>query len=118
MVLERPINEGYSTRAGVAVGKPSFPGVSWETVVDVYDRDFPGDPVIKNPPANAWDTSSIPGPRRSHMTQGSQVHVPRQLSPHTLQSMPCNKRSHCKWGAHALQLESSPHFWQPEKGPS
>ena len=27
---------------------------------------FPGGPVDKNPPANAGDTSSIPGPGRSH----------------------------------------------------
>ena len=29
--------------------------------------DFPGDAVVKNPPANAGDTGSIPGPGRSHM---------------------------------------------------
>ena len=31
------------------------------------DRDFPGGAVDKNPPANAGDTGSIPGPGRSHM---------------------------------------------------
>ena len=34
-------------------------------------RDFPGGPVVKNPPANAGDTGSIPGPGRSHIPQGS-----------------------------------------------
>ena len=29
--------------------------------------DFPGDTVVKNPPANAGDTGLSPGPRRSHM---------------------------------------------------
>ena len=29
--------------------------------------DFPGGPVIKNPPANSRDTGSIPGMGRSHM---------------------------------------------------
>ena len=29
--------------------------------------DFPGGTVVKNPPANAGDTGSIPGPGRSHM---------------------------------------------------
>ena len=29
-------------------------------------RDFPGGAVVKNPPANAVDTGSIPGPGRSH----------------------------------------------------
>ena len=31
------------------------------------DMDFPGGPVVKNPPANAGDTGSIPAPGRSHM---------------------------------------------------
>ena len=30
------------------------------------DRDFPGGAVVKNPPANAGDMGSIPGPGRSH----------------------------------------------------
>ena len=43
-------------------------------------RDFPGGPVVKNPPAkkkkknppaNTGDTGSIPGPGRSHIPQGS-----------------------------------------------
>ena len=29
--------------------------------------DFPGGAVVKNLPANAGDTGSIPGPGRSHM---------------------------------------------------
>ena len=34
-------------------------------------RDFPGGAVVKNPPANAGDTGSIPGPRRSHMLRNN-----------------------------------------------
>ena len=30
-------------------------------------RDVPGGPVVKNPPASAGDTGSIPGPGWSHM---------------------------------------------------
>ena len=30
-------------------------------------RVFPGGAVVENPPANAGDTGSIPGPGRSHM---------------------------------------------------
>ena len=30
-------------------------------------RDFPGGTVVKNPPANAGDTGSSPGPGRSHV---------------------------------------------------
>ena len=33
--------------------------------------DFPGGAVVKNPPANAGDTGSIPGPGRSHMLQSN-----------------------------------------------
>ena len=33
--------------------------------------DFPGGTVVKNPPANAQDTGSSPGPGRSHMLQSS-----------------------------------------------
>ena len=32
---------------------------------------FPGGTVVKNPPANAGDTDSSPGPVRSHMPQGN-----------------------------------------------
>ena len=30
-------------------------------------RGFPGGAVVKNPPANAGDTGSSPGPGRSHI---------------------------------------------------
>ena len=33
--------------------------------------DFPGDPVDKNPPANARDMGSIPGPGRFHRTRSN-----------------------------------------------
>ena len=33
--------------------------------------DFPDGPVVKNLPANAGDTGSIPGPGRFHMLHGS-----------------------------------------------
>ena len=59
-----------------------------------YLRDFPGGPVVKDPPTNAGDMGLIPGPGRSHM--------PRQLSPYTptteamkLEPMLCNERNHC-----------------------
>ena len=34
-------------------------------------EDFPDVPVVKNPPCNAGDISSIPGPRRSQMLQSN-----------------------------------------------
>ena len=33
--------------------------------------DFPGGTVVKNPPANAGDMSSSPGPGRSHMPRSN-----------------------------------------------
>ena len=32
---------------------------------------FPGGAAVENPPANAQDTGSIPGPGRSHMPQSN-----------------------------------------------
>ena len=49
------------------------------------NRGFPGVPVVKNPPANAGDTGSIPGAGRSHMRRAakpeSQVTEPVLPSP-------------------------------------
>ena len=33
--------------------------------------DFPGGAVVKNPPASAGDTGSIPDPGRSHMLRSN-----------------------------------------------
>ena len=45
----------------------------WETIIlhKPEDKDFPGGAEVKNPPANAGDTGSSPGPGRSHMPQGT-----------------------------------------------
>jgi len=34
-------------------------------------EDFPGGPMVKNPPANSGYTGSNPGPGRFHMLRGS-----------------------------------------------
>ena len=34
-----------------------------------YYRDFPGGPVVKQPPANTEDMGSVPGLGRSHVPQ-------------------------------------------------
>ena len=41
--------------------------ISFENHIKEILGDFPGDAVVKNPPANAGDTGSSPGPGRSHM---------------------------------------------------
>ena len=43
-----------------------FPG-SWTNSTRNKSGDFPGGAVVRNPPANAGDTGSIPGPGRYHM---------------------------------------------------
>ena len=70
-------------------------------------RDFPGGAVVKNPPANAGDAGSIPGPGRSHMPQSnkacapqllslrSRAYEPQLLRPAHLEPVLCYKRSHC-----------------------
>ena len=37
----------------------------------IYWQNFPGGSVVKNLPATAGDTGSIPGPERSHMPKSS-----------------------------------------------
>ena len=44
-------------------------------------QDFPGGPVVKNPPASAGDTGSIPGLGRSHVPRGNYAHAPQLLNP-------------------------------------
>ena len=44
------------------------------------DRDFPGATVVRNLPASAGDTGSIPGPGRSHMRRSNKVRAPQLLS--------------------------------------
>ena len=53
--------------------------MSWHQKSDV--GDFPSGTVVKNPPANAGDMGSSPGPGRSHMPRSNQVRAPQLLSP-------------------------------------
>ena len=47
------------------------------SLVQKEDGDFPGGAVVRNPPANAGDTGSIPGPGRSHILRGGQARTPQ-----------------------------------------
>ena len=44
----------------------NLPGLIYEEIENM-NRDFPGGAVVKDLPASAGDTGSIPGPGRSHM---------------------------------------------------
>ena len=67
-----------------------------------YSRDFPGGTVVKNPPANAGDTGSSPGPGRSHMPRSNSGRVPQLLSPRATTTEAHMPR------AHAPQQEKPP----------
>ena len=47
----------------------SFHNKNW--TIKQTNRDFPGGAAVKNPPANAGDMGSSPGPGRSHMLRSS-----------------------------------------------
>ena len=47
------------------------------------DRGFPGGAVVENPPVNAEDTGSSPGPGRSHMPRSNEARAPQLLSLHS-----------------------------------
>ena len=80
------------------------------------DGGFPAGPVVKNPPANAGDTGSSPGPGGSHVPRGNKAQRPPpppsqhtrarepQLPSPRAESLCCNKRPLKREGC-APQLE-------------
>ena len=58
------------------------------------EEDFPGSAVVKNPPANAGDTGSSPGPGRSHMPGSNEACEPQLLKPACLEPVLHSKRSY------------------------
>ena len=77
-------------------------------------QDFSGGPVVKNLPANAGDTGSIPGLGKYHMLQGNIARVPQLLSLRSRADAPQLEKPPQR-EAHTLQLESSPGSLQREK---
>ena len=60
--MERDLNSpitNYILKKDLPVTKPQ----TWDNrlLTNFWPRDFPGGPVVKNPPCNAGDTGSIPG---------------------------------------------------------
>ena len=64
----------------------------WQEVEEIKARDFPGGPVVKNPPCNAGDTGLIPGPGRSHMLQSNYAQEPQLLSSRAITTEACEPR--------------------------
>ena len=88
---------------------------------------FPGGAVVKNPPANAGDTGSSPGPGRSHMPRNNWACVPQLLSllsgarepqllsphattteAHMLRARALQQKKPPQWEAHAPQRRVAP----------
>ena len=57
---------------------------------------LPGGSVVKNRPANAGDTGSVPNLGRSHVPQGNQACAAQLLNPSTLQPQLANRRGRCR----------------------
>ena len=73
-----------------------------------WRQDFPGGPVVKNPPDNARNMGLIPGPGRSHMLQGNKAHVPQPLKLMSPRARAPQQEKPLQWEAQAQQLESIP----------
>ena len=70
------------------------------SIIPNVTKDFPGGPVVKNPPSNAGDVGLIPG-------WGTKIpHAMGQLSPHATTTEPTSLKSpHAvNFRAHAPQL--------------
>ena len=66
----KQIKKKKEGRRGEKSNKIKFNKNKYFLQLDIFkinSWDFPGDPVVKNPPANEGDTGSITGPGRSHM---------------------------------------------------
>ena len=75
---------------------------------------FPGGAVVRNPPANAGDMGSSPGPGRSHMPRSNEAPAPQLLSlrsrahePQLLSPSATTTEAHAP-RARALQQEKPP----------
>jgi len=69
-------------------------------IIRVPSRGFPGGSVVKNPPANAGDMGSIPGPGRSYTLWSNWTLVPQLLSL-------CSRPGNHNYRAHVLQLRKA-----------
>ena len=88
--------------------KPCLFPINIKVPIKNENVDFPGGPVVvKNPPAYAGETGSIPGLGRSHMPRRNWAHAPQLPSPRHLEPELSFKRGH-HHEKPSQQLESSP----------
>ena len=50
---------------------PARVSFTFDRAIKTFTEGFPGGAVVENPPANAGDTGSSPGPGRSHMPRSN-----------------------------------------------
>ena len=62
--------------------------------------------MVKNPPANAEEMGSVPGPGRSHLPGGNWARVPQLQSPRSRAGAWEQERS-SQWEARAPQIEKA-----------
>ena len=74
-------------------------------------RDFLGGSVSKNPPANAGDTGSIPGPERFHMLRSNQAHEPQLPGPRAAITEAHLPRAHARQQEKPLQWDARAPQW-------
>ena len=84
--------------------------------IKLENRDLPCGTAVENPPANAGDTGSSPGPGRSHMLLSNEARAPQLLSLRSRARAPQQEatamRSPCtttKSSPHSPQLEKASH---------
>ena len=65
-----PRTESSTGRIIAPMIQPGVP-LNYKFFIRIIREDFPGDAVVKNPPASAGDTGSIPGLGRSHVPRSN-----------------------------------------------
>ena len=75
---------------------------------------FPGGAVVKNPPANAGDAGSSPGPRRSHMPRSGWAREPQLLRLRIWSLCSATREAAIVRGPRTA-MKSGPHLPQLEK---
>ena len=76
-------------RLGLMVGDTALVLGSLKAMISFKNmrvQEFPGGPVVKNPPDKAADTGLIPDLGRFHRLRVSKAHAPLVLNPCTLES--------------------------------
>ena len=81
--------------------------------IKLPQRDFPSGPVVRNPPANAWSTFC---PWSEKIPHAEAWLSPGVSAPEARTAKACAPQEKSpRWGAHTLQLESSPCWLQLAK---